>query len=79
MSSNVESRGCKVEVTIRFNNLSDEQLVHLLKAEDELEKAGLKFDRGHDPLWKKRVWEFDWSLKGASVLFVRFWKKEKKG
>lgn len=62
----------KAEVKIEFNDLSDEQLVHLLKAEDELEKAGLKFDRGHNPLWKKRAWEFDWSLKGADVTFVRF-------
>ncbi len=57
-----------MEVTIEFNNLSAEHLTHLLKAEDELALAGLKFDRGHDSLWKKRVWEFDWSLKGAKVV-----------
>ena len=62
----------KAEVKIEFNDLSSEQLVHLFNAEDELGKAGLTFDRGHDSLWKKRVWEFDWSLKGADVAFVRF-------
>ena len=62
----------KAEVKIEFNDLSPEQLVHLFNAEDELAKVGLTFDRGHDPLWKKRVWEFDWSLGGADVAFVRF-------
>lgn len=59
------------EVTIQFRNFSDEQLVHLLKAEDELDKAGLRFDRGHGPLWEERDWEFDWSLKGAKVILKK--------
>jgi len=60
-----------VEVTIEFRNLFSEQLEHLLKAEDELGKAGLQFDRGHSPLWKERDWEFDWSLKGAKVVLKK--------
>lgn len=66
----------KVEVKVEFRDLSPKQLEHLLKAEDELSEAGLKFDRGHDALWKRRVWEFDWSLEGADVIFVRFKKEE---
>ena len=59
-----------VEVEIQFCNLSAEQLEHLLKAEDELEKVGLQFDRNHGPLWKRRVWKLNQSLKGAKAFLI---------
>ncbi|KKL46180.1 hypothetical protein LCGC14_2348140 [marine sediment metagenome] len=62
----------KAEVKIEFNDLSPEQLKHLFKAESELGKAGVSFDTGYSFGPKIRVWEFDWSLGGADVVFVRF-------
>ncbi len=58
------------EVLIRFPDLTNEQRGHLYKAATELSRAGVYFDtgvgcRGND-------WEFDWSLKGANVLFKKF-------
>lgn len=62
------------EVRIEFPNLSEEQLKHLHKAERQLLKAGVSFDTGFnmcDGKATKRVWECDWSLKGAKVILVR--------
>jgi len=56
-----------MEVRIEFNNLSDEQMKHLFEAEKELSKAGVSFDTGYAFQEKRRDWEFDWSLKGATV------------
>lgn len=60
----------QAEVTIRFPNLSQEQRNHLYKASGELEKAGITFDTGVG--CEGNDWEFDWSLKGAVVLFHKF-------
>ena len=53
---------------------SEDQLGHIYKAEDQLVKAGVTFDVGKDIKDDKeglhptnRVWELDWSLKGATV------------
>jgi len=58
------------EVLIQFPITSKEQLEHLFNAGDELRKAGVTFDTGAG--CGKRDWEFDWSLRGAKVLFKRF-------
>ena len=56
-----------MEARIEFYNLTLEQMTHLHKAEVELSRAGVSFDTGYDFCESKRVWEFDWSLKGAKV------------
>lgn len=56
-----------MEARIEFYNLEEEQMKHLFRAEKELIKAGVHFDTGYDYQEKRRVWEFDWSLKGAKV------------
>ena len=38
--------------------------------------VGVHFDTGYDFGCKVRVWEFDWSLRGADVKFVKY-KKDK--
>ena len=58
------------EVLIRIPITSDEQLKHIFKAGEELTKAGVTFDTGCG--CGNRDWEFDWSLKGAEVLFKKF-------
>ena len=48
---------------------------HLFNAGEELAKAGVSFDTGcgcSDGKRTVRDWEFDWSLKGAKVLFKKF-------
>ncbi len=60
----------QAEVTIRFPNLSDGQREHLYKASGELDKAGITFDTGVG--CEGNDWEFDWSLRGAEVLFHKF-------
>ena len=59
------------EVAIEFPNLTEEQHKHLYKAVTQLRKAGVSFDTGYDFCEKKRVWEFDWSLKGANVVLKK--------
>ena len=54
-------------VRIQFVELTEKQMKHLNKAENELLKAGVSFDTGYDFQTKTRDWEFDWSLKGARV------------
>jgi len=58
-------------ITIEFNKLSEEQLRHLYKAENQLKVAGVTFDVGIDHETKTRIWELDWSLKGAKVVIKR--------
>jgi len=58
-------------ITIEFHKLSEEQLFHLHRAEKELSNAGVTFDVGIDRKTKTRVWEFDWSLKGARVILKK--------
>lgn len=60
----------EAEVLIRFPNLDEEQKDHLYKAATELSKAGVHFDTGGG--CEGNDWEFDWSLKGANVIFKRF-------
>lgn len=60
----------EAEVLIRFPNLDQEQRKHLYKAVGELSKAGIHFDTGVG--CEGNDWEFDWSLRGATVLFKRF-------
>ena len=55
-----------------FENLTEEQMEYLYKAEDALAKAGVIFDTGcnlHKDGRIDRVWELDWSLKGAKMTF----------
>lgn len=59
------------EVTIEFEKLTEEQLKHLYKAERQLLKAGVSFDMGYEICERKRIWEFDWSLKGAKVVLKK--------
>lgn len=54
-------------VSIAFYNLTEKQMKHLDKAEEELLKAGVSFDTGYNFGEKRSYWEFDWSLKGARV------------
>lgn len=54
-----------------FRNPTEEQLKHIYKAEDELSKAGVDFDVGHNLENGQiitRDWELDWSLKGAEII-----------
>lgn len=60
----------EAEVLIQIPITSKEQLEHLFKAGEELNKAGVTFDTGCG--CGMRDWEFDWSLKGAKVLFKKF-------
>lgn len=67
----------EAEVRIVFENPTKEQMKHLSKAQDELGKAGVTFDSGsgvdcENGKCVSRDWEFDWSLTGAKVAFVRF-------
>ncbi len=66
----------EAEVSIRFPHPTKEQLKHLSNTQDELYKAGVYFDSGSAVGCKNnclsRDWEFDWSLTGAKVKFVRF-------
>lgn len=50
--------------------VSDRQMEHIGRAEEELEKAGVTFDLGSDILDDgrvNRVWELDCSLRGARL------------
>lgn len=58
------------EVSIKIPIADKEQRDHLFKAVSELSKAGVTFDTGCG--CGHMDWEFDWSLKGAEVRFVRF-------
>ncbi|TET41483.1 MAG: hypothetical protein E3J60_04445 [Dehalococcoidia bacterium] len=58
-----------VGLQMEFAGLSKEQLEHLFKAEKELRKAGVSFDRGYG--CKKRIWELDWSLKGVKTVLKK--------
>ena len=54
-----------------FDHPTKEQLKHIYKAEDELLKAGVTFDTGHDLKDDQviaRDWELDWSLEGATIV-----------
>ncbi len=62
-----------VHVGMEFQGLSEEQLKHLFEAENQLSLAGVHFDTGYCFGSKIRVWELDWSLKGARIIL----KKEK--
>lgn len=66
------------EVVVRFKVPKD-KMEHIYAAINELGKAGITFDTGGtmtDPV--NYDWEFDWSLKGATVLFKRFSAETKK-
>ncbi len=65
-----ENKLRECEVLIQIPITSEEQLGHLFKAGTELRKAGVTFDTGCG--CGMRDWEFDWSLKGAKVLFKKF-------
>lgn len=63
------------EVNIKFH-VNKEQLGHIYKASEELAKAGVSFDTGGSPACGHTDmidydWEFDWSLKGATVFFKK--------
>ena len=60
----------EAEVLIRFPDMTEEKRQHVYKAATELGKAGISFDSGRTDGYND--WEFDRSLKGASVFFKRF-------
>ncbi len=62
----------EVLIQIPTAQMSEEQRKHLAEAENQLFKAGVTFDTGMDLGSRVRDWEFDWSLKGAKVLFKKF-------
>ncbi len=64
----------QVEVTIQIPTaeMSEEQRKHFFEAEKHLFEAGISFDTGMDLGSRVRDWEFDWSLKGAQVMFHKF-------
>jgi len=55
-----------------FEKPTEEQLEHIFKAEQELQKAGVTFDTGcmldDDGTILNRDWELDWSLTGAKIV-----------
>lgn len=54
-----------------FHSPTSEALEHIKNAESELSKAGVTFDTGSDVnegIILNRVWELDWSLKGAKLV-----------
>jgi len=57
----------KMWVRMMFTKLTKKQREHLFLAEKELHKAGISFDTGYDFGAKRRDWELDWSLKGATI------------
>ena len=59
----------RCEALIQIPITSKEQLAHLFEAEKHLSRAGVTFDTGAG--CGMRDWEFDWSLKGATVLFKK--------
>ena len=68
----------EVVIQIPTAEMSEEQKNHLFEAEKHLSEAGVTFDSGMDMGSRVRDWEFDWSLKGATVLFKRFKETETK-
>lgn len=56
------------EVGMEFQGLSRRELDHLFEAEKQLRLAGIHFDTGYSFGSKTRVWELDWSLKGARIV-----------
>jgi hypothetical protein len=61
------------EVAITFGPLEKDRLCHVFRAQDQLHKAGIRFDTSMDVGLGQRDWELDWSLHGpAEVRFRRF-------
>ena len=64
-----------------IHNPTEEALKHIYNAEDELSKAGVTFDVGKsiddDGKILTRDWELDWSLHGASIVFIKFKEEDK--
>ena len=59
------------DVRLVFDSPTEEQLKHIFNAQKELNKAGVSFDSGcdvDDGRILSRVWELDWSLKGAKIV-----------
>jgi len=62
------------DVRLVFDNPTEEQSKHIFNAQDELGKADIAFDSGFDVSDGKiisRVWELDYSLKGARVVEIK--------
>jgi len=71
MTSNTTKNELKeVEVLVKIAIGNSDRLSLLLKAEQAMREAGIKFDIGCGCGY--RDWEFDWSLSGAKVLFKKF-------
>lgn len=49
----------KCYVTIEFPHLTEKQLYHIMKAEEELDRAGIGFDTGYFVPERQREWELD--------------------
>ena len=61
-------------VKLIFDNPTKEQLQHIYNAETELIKADITFGSSCDTDGGKiisRVWELDWSLKGARIVVIK--------
>ena len=62
------------DIRLVFDNPTEKQLIYIFNAQAELIKAGVTFDSGFDMGDGKiisRVWELDWSLKGARVVEIK--------
>ena len=57
--------GESMNATLKLPIHSEEQLKHLQRARDELNKNSITFDTGYDLIKNTFDWELDWSLKGA--------------
>jgi len=68
------------EVEVRLEipidpNKEPERWEYLQQAELLLSKAGVSFDTGFGG--GVRDWELDWSLHGASIVFIKFKEEDK--
>lgn len=73
------ARGYMKNPTLVIPVKSKKQWEHLLKAESQLDKAGVTFDSGTSFKNRKaseRHWELDWSLKGATMRNPTHWLKK---
>jgi len=62
-----------VQVGIHFEELDDEAMGHVMRAQRQLHDAGVSFDTGTEIPSRTRDWEFDWSLGGPVLVeFRRF-------
>ena len=67
----MKQKECEVTIQIPYTKKT---LQELFEAEEHLHKAGVSFDTGAWIEEHIREWQFDFSLKGAKVLFKKMKK-----